>query len=86
MNKAEANQILEDVLRPYGQMSRDELLGRLGHVDCSEVTGGSGTQYLIEVQILFDDKNKRTLRIVGSIDDGGLRSLFPITHSLLVDG
>jgi hypothetical protein len=49
-----------------------------------EVSGPTGTRYGVEVQFLWDDKEKQTIRILGSIDDGGLRAFFPMTESLLI--
>ena len=49
-----------------------------------EMVGASGTRYHVEVQFFWDDEPKRTIRVVGSIDDGGMRAFMPLTESVLV--
>jgi len=50
----------------------------------SEVRGASGTAYQIEIQFFWDDKPGGTIRVAGSIDDGGIRAFVPLTDSFLV--
>jgi hypothetical protein len=35
-------------------------------------------------QFFWDDKRKRNVRVIGSIDDGGIRAFVPLTRSLLI--
>jgi hypothetical protein len=44
----------------------------------AEVVAVSGERYQIEVQVFWDASEKRTLRVLGSIDDGGWRALLPL--------
>jgi len=48
------------------------------------VHGASGTTYQVEVEILWDGPAGGDLRIVGSIDDGGLGAMMPLTADVLV--
>ena len=51
----------------------------------SEMIGLSGTSYHVELQGFWDDDDHTELRIVASIDDGGLRSFLPFTESFTID-
>jgi hypothetical protein len=53
-------------------------------VEAYEVRGASGTTYQIEIQFFWDDKPGDTIRVAGSIDDGGIRAFVPLTESLLI--
>jgi hypothetical protein len=70
-------------LRPTGY---DGLVQRLaGKLETVEVEGLSGTTYHVELQGFWDDDEHRDLRVVASIDDGGLRALLPFTDSFTID-
>jgi hypothetical protein len=45
--------------------------------------GASGACYQIEIQASWDDKPNGNIRVVGSIDDGGLRAFFPLTEDFI---
>lgn len=72
MNKAEARQILVSELQKYRSKAYSELVSMMGNQDCYDVTAPSGTEYQIEIDVIYDSKNKDSVRVVGSIDDGGI--------------
>lgn len=53
--------------------------------EMTEVVGLSGTAYHVELQGFWDDDEHRELRVVASIDAGGLRAFLPFTDSFTVD-
>lgn len=53
--------------------------------EVTEVAGLSGTTYHVELQGFWDDAEHRELRVVASIDDGGLRAFLPFTDSFTID-
>jgi hypothetical protein len=56
----------------------------MGNLGCVEVTGPSGLQYQIEVDVLWDDKNGGNVRVMAGIDDGTFRAaLSPLTDSFI---
>ena len=65
---------------PYSEL-RETLLDQ--RVD-SEVVGRSGERYHLQVEAFFDDAESGDLRVVVSIDDGGLRTVWPVTDSFTV--
>jgi hypothetical protein len=86
MDKSEAQMVLSKQLARFSQRSYSELvpLVKSDHVEDFEARGASDTRYQVEVQFFWDDKPRGVIRVVGSIDDGGIRALVPLTHALLV--
>jgi hypothetical protein len=86
MDKAEAQKILNQQLARFSDRSHAELrpLVESQHVGAYELQGASGTIYQVEIQFFWDDKPGDTIRVMGSIDDGGIRAFLPLTDSVLV--
>ena len=86
MDKSEARKVLSERLARLRQRSYAELapLVESSHVEDFEVRGASGTTYQVEVQFFWDDKPRGVVRVVGSIDDGGIRAFVPLTQTFLV--
>ena len=85
MDKVEARGLLEEFLEELQKRSREELLGLISNPVCLEKTRQSGTVYQIDLEALWDFEPGGDLRIIVSIDDGGLLSAFkPLTANFLV--
>ena len=84
-NKSEAQKILSEQLARFSGCSHSELTQFVGdeHVEAYEVRSAGGTAYRIEIQFFWDDRPGETIRVAGSIDDGGLRAFVPLTDSVL---
>lgn len=82
MDMAEAQRLLQrelDHLRtlPYGEL--------LGLSQARQERAPSGVVYNIEIEAFFDDPHrKQDLRVMVSIDDGGLRSFRPLTGDFVI--
>jgi hypothetical protein len=62
-----------------------ELAGRLaGKQERSDLTSPSGATYHVELEGFWDDQEHRDLRVVASIDDGGLRAFLPFTDAFTI--
>ena len=73
MDKIEARDVLVAHLRSFRARRYGDLVGLIGHVQVAEVVGRSGTEYQIEVEVMWDSPRKKTnVRVIGSIDDGHL--------------
>jgi len=86
MNKSEAQKILSEQLARFSGRSHSELgpLVESQRVEACEVRGASGATYQVEIQFFWDDQPGHTIRVAGSIDDGGIRAFVPPTDSLLI--
>ncbi len=86
MNKSEAQETLGEQLARLGGRSHLELapLVEARRVETYEVRGESGTTYQFEIQLFWDDRPGETIRVMGSIDDGGIGAFVPLSDSLLI--
>jgi hypothetical protein len=86
LNKGEARSILAECLAGYRSRSREELAAWVseGRVDAKEVVAPGGTKYQLEVQFVWDAKPNGSVRVIASIDDGGIRALLPMTDSFIL--
>ena len=84
MDRAEAKSILARTLSEFAARPYDQLVAAIKHTDVKNVTGESGANYQIEIDVLWDSKHGKNLRIIGSIDDGGWRAFLPLTESLIM--
>jgi len=84
MDKSEAHKILGEQLARFSKYTELVPLVESGHVENIEIRGAKATKYHVEVQFFWDDKCRRIVRVVGSIDDGGIRAFVPMTQSLLI--
>jgi len=84
MNKEEAKVVLSELLADYKAKSYTDLRYLLNKQDTSEVTANSGAKYQIKIQAVWDDKRDGNIRIMGSIDDGGMRAFMPLTDDFII--
>ena len=85
MDRTEATTLLHREMAAYAERSYADLVPLVGQTDVREIVGDSGTAYHIEVDVFWDSRPGGLIRVLGSIDDGGLRSSFsPISEDLLV--
>lgn len=86
MDKEEARIIHLDELADFRSMSFQELSSLVGSVIVMEKKGLSGTDYQIEVLVLWDSPRNPggNLRVIASIDDGRFLSAFnPVTEDFI---
>lgn len=84
MNKAEATSLLSQELSRYRELPYAELFWLIDHSETFERTAPSGVIYQIEMQVFIDDVSRQTLRVLGSIDDGGWRALSPLCDDFIL--
>jgi hypothetical protein len=74
MDNIEAKLVLSDELSRYRELPYAELFSLIDHSETFERTAPSGVTYQIEMQVFVDEVSRQTLRVMGSIDDGGWRA------------
>ena len=85
MDREEALNLLNAKLDDYRKMSYADLAAKIGHEEFPEVVGPSGTEYQIEIHVIWDHKPDGDVRVMGTIDDGTLRGAFrPVCEDLIV--
>jgi len=85
MDRDEALGLLNSKLDMYRRLSYADLVDRIGQEEFPQATGASGTEYQIEIQVIWDHKPNGDIRVMGAIDDGTFRGAFkPVCSDLLV--
>jgi hypothetical protein len=86
MDRNEARTVLENHLATFRQRSYADLVAMIGEVRTAALSGPSGTEYQIEVEVRWDSPNeKRDVRVLGGIDNGRFTSaLMPLNASFIV--
>lgn len=84
MDDREATHILAQELAKYRRETYTDLQRLLKEVDAYEIVGPSGADYQIEIQAIWDDEPNGNLRVLGAIDDGGLRAYVPLTDDFIL--
>jgi len=84
MDKLESSALLRDELAKYRTMSYAELAARVDAEEHRVEHGPSGTEYQVEIQIIWDDKPGGDVRVMAWIDDGGWRAFFPLGECFIM--
>ena len=84
MDATEARSLLRKELEALRSLSYAELADRLDKPATHELRGESDVTYQLEIQVFGDHRPGGNLRVRGSIDDGGWRSLAPLFEDFIV--
>jgi hypothetical protein len=85
VDKAEARQVAAARIAELRSVPFPELSRRLADaVETDEVVGPSGVSHQLAIQGLWDDKDEANLRVIVSVDDGGLRAMAPISDDFII--
>ena len=74
MNVAEAQKVLAERLAKLRPLAYAELVAKIGAVLNEEIARDSHRTWQLEFQVEWDDEPAGNVRVLGSIDDGGLRA------------
>ncbi len=83
MNGDEANALLAERLARYREYPHRRLAELVGSYETEDRPGPTGTMYQLEVQFFWDAKPGGNVRVIGSIDDGGLRAFVPLCQDFI---
>jgi hypothetical protein len=85
MNRTEALEVLSQEIKSWRVRSYSELASLIGaETHTVDVTGSSGVVYHLTVQAFWDSKPGRNVRVLGCVDDGGLRAFVPLSDSFIM--
>lgn len=87
MNKTEGSAILDDEMERLRAMSHADMQKLIGSPHVVERAGPGGAVYQIEIEAIWDDPRQAggALRVLGSLDDGGLLpALVPLCADRIV--
>ena len=84
MDEKEAQKLLQQELSRLRSKSYAELTAQVGEIIAYEAEAPSGIRYQIEMQFIWDDKQHGNIRVMGAIDDGGIRAFMPLPLSFII--
>ncbi len=84
MDKKEARGLLRARIESLRSLGHSELQAYLSP-ETTELTGSSGTTYQLETQAFWDSgRPGKNLRVLVSIDDGGIRAFAPMSGDFII--
>jgi hypothetical protein len=78
-----AQKVLDKWLAMLRRVSYQELVSRIGSATTDEVARDGERFWQLEVQVFWDDEPNGNVRVMVSIDDGGLRAFVPMTSDFI---
>ncbi len=83
MDTVAAQKVLRQWVTKLRAVPYRELAARVDSVTTDEVVRDSERSWQLEIQVLWDDEPEGNVRVMVSIDDGGLRAFVPMTESFI---
>ncbi|GAA4821522.1 hypothetical protein ACFQ0K_15920 [Nocardioides caeni] len=84
MDRREARRVLGQRVEELRQLSFEALRDTwLDSPDCEKVQAPDGKGYQIEIEAVWDSEADGHLRMLCSIDDGGLSALMPMSDGFI---
>ena len=83
MDDNEARALLAERLGRYREYPHGRLAELVGSCETEDRPGPTGTMYQLEFQFFWDAGPGGDVRVVGSIDDGGLRAFAPLCEDFI---
>ena len=85
MNKAEAQTLLSRVMRAWRRRPYAVLAAEVdAEPEVLELEGESGETYQVAVQAFWDGAPCGDVRVLGSINDRGIRAFCPLTNDFIM--
>ncbi|MCM2326951.1 MAG: hypothetical protein NDI88_03580 [Lysobacter sp.] len=83
MDTVAAQKVLNEWLARLRAVPYPELASRVGSVTTDEVARDSERSWQLEVEVSWDDEPDGNVRVMVSIDDGGLRAFVPMSEDFI---
>jgi len=78
-----AQQVLDEWVAKLRAAPYRELAARVDSVTTDEVVRDRERSWQLEIQFFWDDEPDGNVRVVVSIDDGGLQAFVPLTETFI---
>jgi hypothetical protein len=83
MNMVEARKVLSERLARYRPLSYAELVGKIGSVEREDIPRAGQRSWRVVIEFFWDRRPEGDIRVLGAIDDGGIRAFMPVTDSFI---
>ena len=84
MNNEEARSILRKHLENYRKRTYGDLVQLIDEPQTAEIRTANGITYQLEIEVFWDAAPNGDIRVLGSIDDGGLRAFAPLNEGFIL--
>ena len=76
--------MIEEQLLPYRKKTYGELLEMIGKQPVTgQMTSPDGVEYQFEIAAFWDNRPNGNIRVMGEVDDGGVRAFFPLCSDFI---
>ena len=83
MDTAAAQRVLDKWVAKLRTEPYRALASRVGSTTTDKIPRDGERSWQVEVQVFWDDEPNGNVRVMVSIDDGGLRAFVPITNDFI---
>ncbi len=84
MDKVQATKILTTELAKFRARPYNDLVAMVDAPKRTlEIDGSSGRRYYVDVLIYWDGEPGGNVRVIGTIDDGGVRAFVPLSSDFI---
>ena len=84
MNRENGKMLLAGRLAHYRGYRYEQLTELIGSCQVEELSGSDGALFQLEFGFYGDDKLAGNVRVIGSIDGGGVSALTPLTDGVIM--
>ncbi len=84
MNEDDARELLKSELEKFYSLPYDELATHVHQPSVIKNVESKDTHYQVEVKIVWNQRYKQDICIIGAIHDGGWRAILPLLESIIV--
>ncbi|MEE9421744.1 MAG: hypothetical protein V3V50_01165 [Gammaproteobacteria bacterium] len=84
MNESDARELLKSELEIFSRLPYAELTGYIHHASIIKNVESNGTHYQVEIKIVWNQRYRQDVCVIGAIHDGGWRALLPLLESYIV--
>ena len=83
MDSVDARRVLSERLAQYRPLPYADLVARIEKVETVEIERGGNRRWQLEFLFHWDGEPGGNVRVIGSIDDGGIRTFSPLSDSFI---
>lgn len=83
MDKEKAEKLILEKLNEYRLMDYSRLKDLINREPITGELINDGVKFQYEIEVFWDYKKGGNIRVMGNIDDGGLRAFKPLTYDFI---
>lgn len=84
MNEDDARELLKSELKKFYRLPYAQLASYIHQPSILKNVESKGTHYQVEIKIVWNQRYRQDICIIGAIHDGGWRALLPLLESIII--